>query len=186
MRKRYDETASAKAPMQSIIRSLLDTDLYKFTMWQTMLHRHPQTQAEYTFVCRNIPAYPLADLLGEVNRELDALCALKFRPDELAYLGSPTGRQIVRRAAEQGGFVLEERADGLLLVDPDGIATDSRFPDDSATARVAAEQWKPKPLDAVANAVDVPDEWQDGKDETAVDMDEAIGNVRVTLDDNRL
>ncbi|MEK2494832.1 TIGR02678 family protein, partial [Kitasatospora purpeofusca] len=58
--------------------------------------------------------------------------------DELAYLTSPTGRQIVRRAAEQGGFVLEERADGLLLVDPDGIATDSRFPDDSATARVAA------------------------------------------------
>jgi hypothetical protein len=34
--------------------------------------------------------------------------------------------------------------------------------------------------------VDVADEWQDGKDETAVDMDEAIGNVRVTLDDNRL
>jgi uncharacterized protein (TIGR02678 family) len=58
--------------------------------------------------------------------------------DELAYLTSPTGRQIVRRAAEQGGFALEERADGLLLVDPDGIATDSRFPDDSATARVAA------------------------------------------------
>ncbi|MCC2689878.1 MAG: peptidoglycan-binding protein, partial [Rhizobiaceae bacterium] len=59
-------------------------------------------------------------------------------------------------------------------------------PEKLATARVAAEQWKPKPLDAVANAVDVPDEWQDGKDETAVDMDEAIGNVRVTLDDNRL
>ncbi|MFG2819863.1 TIGR02678 family protein [Kitasatospora sp. NPDC048365] len=62
----------------------------------------------------------------------------ELRPDELAYLTSPTGRQIVRRAAEQGGFVLEERADGLLLVDPDGLATDSRFPDDSATARVAA------------------------------------------------
>lgn len=58
--------------------------------------------------------------------------------DELAYLTSPTGRQIARRAAGQGGFALEERADGLLLVDPDGIATDSRFPDDSASARVAA------------------------------------------------
>ncbi|MFD0398278.1 TIGR02678 family protein [Kitasatospora sp. NPDC059811] len=58
--------------------------------------------------------------------------------DELAYLASPTGRQIVKRAAEQGGFVLEERADGLLFVDPEAIATDSRFPDDSATARVAA------------------------------------------------
>ncbi|GAA1935249.1 TIGR02678 family protein [Kitasatospora viridis] len=58
--------------------------------------------------------------------------------DELAYLTSPTGRQIVRRAAEQGGFVLEERADGLMAVDPDGIATDSRFPDDSSSARIAA------------------------------------------------
>jgi nicotinate phosphoribosyltransferase len=51
--------------MQPVIQSLLDTDLYKFTMWQTMLHRHPQTQAEYTFVCRNQPAYPLALLVDE-------------------------------------------------------------------------------------------------------------------------
>ncbi|MFI5799271.1 TIGR02678 family protein [Streptomyces sp. NPDC051677] len=58
--------------------------------------------------------------------------------DELAYLASPTGRQIVRRAAEQAGLVLEERAEGYLLVDPDAVATDSRFPDDSSTARVAA------------------------------------------------
>ncbi|WP_330232078.1 TIGR02678 family protein [Nocardia sp. NBC_00508] len=58
--------------------------------------------------------------------------------DERAYLASPTGRQLLRRAAEQGGFVLEERAEGLLLVDPDGIATDSRFPDDAGTAKVAA------------------------------------------------
>jgi nicotinate phosphoribosyltransferase len=74
--------------MQPVITSLLDTDLYKFTMWQTMLHRHPQTQAEYTFVCRNEPAYPLADLVADVDRELDALCALSYRQDELAYLAS--------------------------------------------------------------------------------------------------
>ena len=74
--------------MQPVIQSLLDTDLYKFTMWQTMLHRHPRTQAEYTFVCRNQPAYPLADLVGEVNAELDHLCTLRFQPAELAYLNS--------------------------------------------------------------------------------------------------
>ena len=74
--------------MTPVIRSLLDTDLYKFTMWQAMLHRHPQTHAEYSFVCRNQSAYPLTDLLHDVNRELDHLCSLRFRPEELAYLGS--------------------------------------------------------------------------------------------------
>jgi nicotinate phosphoribosyltransferase len=71
-----------------VITSLLDTDLYKFTMWQAMLHRNPQTSAEYEFVCRNTPAFPLVDLLPEVNRALDELCALRFREDELDYLCS--------------------------------------------------------------------------------------------------
>ncbi|MFY8019517.1 MAG: nicotinate phosphoribosyltransferase [Inhella sp.] len=71
---------------QPVITSLLDTDLYKFTMWQTLLHRHPETQAEYRFVCRNTPAYPLAELKLDVERELDALCTLSFKPDELAFL----------------------------------------------------------------------------------------------------
>jgi uncharacterized protein (TIGR02678 family) len=58
--------------------------------------------------------------------------------EEKAYLASPTGRQLLRRAADQGGFVLEERAEGILLVDPEALATDSRFPDDASTAKVAA------------------------------------------------
>jgi nicotinate phosphoribosyltransferase len=73
-------------PEAPVIASLLDTDLYKFTMWQAMLHRHPQTHAEYRFVCRNRSAWPLAQLEGEVNRELDRLCALAFAAGELAYL----------------------------------------------------------------------------------------------------
>lgn len=72
--------------MHPVIHSLLETDLYKFTMWQTMLHRHPQTQAEYTFVCRNRSQYPLAELLPQVNEQLDHLCTLSFAADELAYL----------------------------------------------------------------------------------------------------
>ena len=70
------------------IHSLLDTDLYKFTMWQVLLHRHPRTAAQYEFVCRNQPAYSLAQLLDEVNAELDHLCTLRFTEDELAYLTS--------------------------------------------------------------------------------------------------
>lgn len=71
-----------------IIQSLLDTDLYKFTMWQALLHSHPNTDSEYAFVCRNTPAFPLAQLQSEVEREIDALCELRFTSDELAYLRS--------------------------------------------------------------------------------------------------
>ena len=72
--------------MSRIISSLLDTDLYKFTMWQAMLHRHPQNQALYRFVCRNKPGFPLAELKNELEAELDALCELRFQEAELAYL----------------------------------------------------------------------------------------------------
>jgi nicotinate phosphoribosyltransferase len=72
--------------MTPIARSLLETDLYKFTMWQALLHGHPDAQAEYVFVCRNEPAYPLSTLKSEVERELDHLCALTFSESELAFL----------------------------------------------------------------------------------------------------
>lgn len=72
--------------MPPVITSLLDTDLYKFTMWQAMLHRFPATQAEYSFHSRRPSEVPLAALVGEVERELDHLCSLSFTAPELAYL----------------------------------------------------------------------------------------------------
>jgi nicotinate phosphoribosyltransferase len=72
--------------MEPIVRSLLENDLYKFTMWQALLHSHPDAQTEYAFVCRNTPNFPLADLKAEVERELDHLCELTFSDEELTYL----------------------------------------------------------------------------------------------------
>jgi nicotinate phosphoribosyltransferase len=72
--------------MEPVVRSLLENDLYKFTMWQALLHSHPGAQAEYRFVCRNTPLYPLADLAADVERELDHLCTMAFAEDELDYL----------------------------------------------------------------------------------------------------
>jgi nicotinate phosphoribosyltransferase len=71
-----------------VVRSLLENDLYKFTMWQALLHRHPGAQASYAFVCRNQPAFPLASLKAEVEAQLDHLCALAFSLEELDYLRS--------------------------------------------------------------------------------------------------
>ena len=68
-----------------IIRSLLDTDLYKFTMMQAVLHQFPGAQVEYRFKCRN-EGIPLAPYADEVNRQVDALCELRFSKDELDYL----------------------------------------------------------------------------------------------------
>ncbi|WP_274571396.1 nicotinate phosphoribosyltransferase [Neisseria leonii] len=73
-----------------IIRSLLDTDLYKFTMLQVVLHQFPQAHGVYEFRCRNNDqtVYPLAEIRGELERELDHLCELRLTQDELAYLRS--------------------------------------------------------------------------------------------------
>ena len=68
-----------------IIRSLLDTDLYKFTMMQVVLHHFPGAQVEYRFTCRT-PGVDLAPHLGAIEAEVADLAPLRFREDELAYL----------------------------------------------------------------------------------------------------
>src|SRR5712691_11715513 len=68
-----------------IIQSLLDTDLYKFTMMQVVLHHFPGAQVEYRFRCRtegvNLHAH-----LDAIRAEIAALYELRFREEELAYL----------------------------------------------------------------------------------------------------
>lgn len=85
---REDLRLCSQAEQAPVVRSLLENDLYKFTMWQALLHSHPGAQAEYTFVCRNTPAYPLAHLKADVELELERLCSLSFAEDELDYLRS--------------------------------------------------------------------------------------------------
>ena len=70
-----------------IIASLLDTDLYKFTMMQVVLHQFPGAQVEYRFKCRN-PGVNLAAHADDIRQEIRALCSLRFQDEELAYLRS--------------------------------------------------------------------------------------------------
>jgi len=68
-----------------IIQSLLDTDLYKFTMMQVVLHHFPAAQAEYRFKCRNA-GFDLTPYIDEIRDEVRGLCSLRFRSDELDYM----------------------------------------------------------------------------------------------------
>ena len=70
-----------------IISSLLDTDLYKFTMMQVVLHQFPGAQVEYRFKCRN-PGVQLAPYVEEIRAEIAGLCLLRFAEEELDYLRS--------------------------------------------------------------------------------------------------
>ena len=66
-----------------IITSLLDTDLYKFTMMQAVLHQFPGAQVAYKFKCRT-PGVKLAPYVDEIRDEIKALCQLQFSEQELA------------------------------------------------------------------------------------------------------
>lgn len=68
-----------------IITSLLDTDLYKFTMMQVVLHHFPAAQVEYRYKCRT-PNVNLLPYLDEIRGEIHALCKLQFTEAELKYL----------------------------------------------------------------------------------------------------
>lgn len=68
-----------------IIHSLLDTDLYKFTMMQVVLHHFPAAHAEYKFRCRT-PEVDLVPYIDEIRDEVRQLCHLRFKEEELEYL----------------------------------------------------------------------------------------------------
>ena len=68
-----------------IITSLLDTDLYKFSMMQVVLHQFPGAQVEYRFKCRS-RGVDLSPYIHEIRDEIRHLCSLRFTRAELSYL----------------------------------------------------------------------------------------------------
>jgi nicotinate phosphoribosyltransferase len=97
-----------------IIQSLLDTDLYKFTMMQVVLHHFPGAMVEYRFKCRT-PEVDLAAHAGEIRRQIRHLCSLRFQREELDYL---RGLRFMK-----GDFV-----DLLRLFQLDEVSSTSRRP----------------------------------------------------------
>ena len=70
-----------------IIESLLDTDIYKFSMMQAVLHQFPGAEVEYRFRCRT-PGLDLRPLRQALEREIEHLCTLTLDPEELDFLAA--------------------------------------------------------------------------------------------------
>ncbi len=70
-----------------IIQSLLDTDIYKFSMMQAVLHQFPGAEVEYRFKCRSA-GVDLRPLARDIEHEIAQLCSLRLGPEELNYLKS--------------------------------------------------------------------------------------------------
>ena len=74
--------------LKPIINSLLDTDLYKFGMNQVMFHKHTDLCGKYYFKCRNKGVKFTSEMVNEIDEQIDHLCSLTFKEDELNYLRS--------------------------------------------------------------------------------------------------
>lgn len=76
--------------LAQIITSLLDTDLYKFSMGQTIYHQFPGYTTTWTFKCRNKDVTFTKEMVEEIKEQIKAYCTLCFTEDELNYLRTIT------------------------------------------------------------------------------------------------
>ena len=74
-----------------MVKSLLDTDMYKVTMQQVYLHQFSSDHATWDFKARNVgegtkhEKYTAEDR-DEIQRQVNAMCALRYTEDELNWL----------------------------------------------------------------------------------------------------
>ena len=74
--------------LPQIITSLLETDLYKFSMGQAIYHQFPGYKTTWTFKCRNKDVFFTEEMVQEITDQIYEYCKLTFTEDELQYLDS--------------------------------------------------------------------------------------------------
>lgn len=72
--------------LQPIMSSLLETDMYKFSMGQAIYHQFPDYKTTWTFKCRNKDVKFTEEMVQEIKDQIKEYCNLRFTEDELTYL----------------------------------------------------------------------------------------------------
>ena len=76
--------------LNQIITSLLETDMYKFSMGQAIYHQFSTYKTTWTFKCRNKDICFTKEMVEEIKEQIKAYCSLRFTEDELNYLNDIT------------------------------------------------------------------------------------------------
>lgn len=76
--------------LNRIVTSLLDTDLYKFSMGQAIYHQFSDYKTTWSFKCRNEDVHFTKEMVEEITEQIKAYCELQFTEDELAYIDNIT------------------------------------------------------------------------------------------------
>jgi nicotinate phosphoribosyltransferase len=71
---------------EPIIKSLLDNDLYKFSMAQAVLHHFPGVEVAYRFRCREEDVLFTESMRKRIKESISHLCTLSFTPEEVNYI----------------------------------------------------------------------------------------------------
>lgn len=74
--------------LHQIITSLLETDMYKFSMGQAIYHQFSDYKTTWSFKCRNKDVQFTSEMVEEIRAQIQAYCKLRFTEDELQYLDS--------------------------------------------------------------------------------------------------
>ena len=72
--------------LHPIITSLLETDMYKFSMGQAIYHQFSDYKTTWTFKCRNKDVHFTEEMVEEIREQIKHFCTLRFTEDELDYL----------------------------------------------------------------------------------------------------
>ena len=72
--------------LDPIIISLLDVDMYKYTMMACQVQNHTDLCGQYHFKCRNKDVKFTPEMHEEIKAQIDHLCTLTYTNDELEYL----------------------------------------------------------------------------------------------------
>ena len=72
--------------MHQIITSLLETDMYKFSMGQAIYHQFSEYKTTWSFKCRNTDVHFTDEMVDEIIRQIKLYCKLNFTEEELEYL----------------------------------------------------------------------------------------------------